>query len=757
MTYRLSTLFIFCMLAFVGTEAVAQKTLPWKKRLKMAEDFKKNGDYYQAAVFYEGIYKEKPDKDLYVYEAGNCYYLLRDYANAVKCLNDVKDKNATYEKPGYKYALALKQTGDYTAAKKAFTSFLSSYIDTDKPAVKQAVETEIQGCDFALNAKSFTNDDVSVSHLDAKINTNKTEFAPIPFNDDVLYFSSTISGVAKIYRSQKSGDNWSRPQTPNIFVGKMERPHFGNGTFTEDGKRFYFTQCDLEDGKANCAIYVMTESAAGWSEPTVLPDYINAEGSNTTHPHVVVQGDKEVLYFTSDREGGRGGLDIWFCTKNADASSNNYTLPKNLGRNINTMGDDITPFYDKAEGVLYFSSNGRVSAGGLDVFKSKGEKLQWEVAQNLGFPINSAADDLYYTVNASHGGGYFVSNRILAPQKVATTDDDVFYYGEQKIRVTIGGLITDANKPAAGALEDVNVKLFLDDELVQEKMLSDGKYKFILKPKKQYTIEFSKEDYLVASFDIDTEEFTENEDVLKDVGLEQEKAVAAVTEPEEEDLQYMIVPAEYNSKDNPFLMPESPINDMTGEEYVGELLDMYNDIMENVANLSPTQMVYYDGEGGDLIPYFQEEIVDNGGTEEPVDVVEPENVVAVVPREFSTEEAPLGTVYRIQVAAVRRYKAYKYEQLNEAGQEFHENIDGGIKRIMVVPVEVAEGEVEGFKSKGAALNQLAYILNNTRFDRAFVIKYVDGERVGEGFRGLDENEGLDNNDGSSLKEDYNGY
>lgn len=753
MKYNLFSILLFSFTLVCTSTVYAQKTLPWRKRIKMAENFKKNGDFYQAAVYYEGVYNEKEKED-YIYEAGNCYYLLRDYSNAVKCLEKVKDKNATYDKPGYKYALALKQTGKYKEAKSAFSSFLSSYIGTDKQAIKEAVEVEIQGCEFAMNAEEATNEDVSVSHLDAKINTNKTEFAPIPFNDDVLYFSSTISGVAKIYRSQKNGDNWSRPQTPNIFVGKMERPHFGNGTFTDSGKRFYFTQCDLEDGKANCAIYMMQEGKDGWSEPVALPDYINAAGFNTTHPHVVNMDGKEILYFASDREGGRGGLDLWFCTKNADANSNNYTLPKNLGRNINTPGDDITPFYDKSEGILYFSSNGRVSAGGLDVFKSKGEKLQWEVAQNMGFPINSAADDLYYIVNASHGGGYFVSNRILAPKKVATTDDDVFYFGEQKIKVTIGGEITDADNPDAGTLEDVNVKLFLEDELIQERMLADGQYKFTLKPKKQYTLEFTKDGYLVASFDVDTKNFEFDEDVIKDVGLEPEKT-AAVDPPvatSTEDIKFLIVPAEYNARSNPYIMPESPVNPETGEEYTGEALALYNDIMENVASMSPQGMVYYDGDGGDLIPYFDEDIV-----EEPIEPVDSEEEKPTITRTYETEEAPKGVVYRIQVAAVRRYKAYKYEKLSNVGNELHENIDGGIKRIMVVPEEVAEGEIEGYKSKGDALSKLAYILNNTRFDRAFVIKYEDGERVGEGFRGLDENEGLDNNDGSSLKEDYEGF
>ncbi|BDS13734.1 tetratricopeptide repeat protein [Aureispira anguillae] len=745
---------------FVGF-ANAQKTLPWKKRLKMAQNFEKAGDYYQAAVYYEGIYAEKSDKPEYSYQAGVCYYLLRDYANTVKTLEPVKDQNDIYDKPGYKYAVALKQTGQAAKAKSAFDQFIKSYPSTkdDYKEFKEACENEIKGCDFALNKKKHTNDAVKIELLDAKINTNKTEFAPIPFDENILYFSSSTTGAAKVYRSQKNGDNWSRPQVPKIFEGKMARPHFGNGTFTEDNERFYFTQCDLPNGKPNCAIYVMSKiSAEEWSDPVMLPDYINEDGANTTHPCVVTTDDKEILYFVSDREGGRGGLDIWFTTRTVGSSSNNFTLPKNLGRNINTFGDEITPNYDKAEGVLYFSSNGRVSAGGLDIFKSKGEKLQWEIAQNLGFPLNSAADDLYYTVSEAHGGGYFVSNRLLAPKKTATTDDDIFYFGENKIIVTISGAITDANYPDNGPLTDVNIKLFNEDELVEERMLSIAEYRFKLGPKKQYTIEIYKEDYNLASFDVNTSNFEYSEDVVKDVALEipKEDPIPTVPDdPEEVDwdaVKAQIVPPEYDSRDNPYSFPEEPFDPLTGEEYVGPYLEVYNEIKNDVANLSNESKVYYDGPDGELLPYMGDvfdDVVEEPIVDTPIEKIYPDD-----------ELAPEGTVYKIQVSAVRRFKSYKYDALGEVGKLAFEDIDDGIRRVMVVPEELTDDGLEGFKSKGDALNTLSYVINNTRFENAFVIKVVNGERVGEGFRGWDEEENSSSDSESTennVNEDYEGF
>lgn len=742
------------LVLLVAGASQAQKTLPWKKRVKMAENYKKAGDYYQAAVYYEGVFAEKEDKLEYTYLAGDCYYQLRDYASAIKCLEPVKDANDAYDKPGYKYAIALKQSGKPKAAKKAFSSFIQSYPSSngDYKLLKDACENEIKGCDYALNEQQYTKDGIKIDLLDAKINTNKTEFAPIPFNDNVLYFSSSSGGTAKIYRTQKNGSNWARPQVPVIFEGKMERAHFGNGSFTEDGESFYFTQCDLPDGKPSCAIYVMNKvSDEEWSDPVMLPDYINVPGTNTTHPHVVVIDEKEILYYISNREDGLGGLDIWYTTRTVGSSSNNYTLPKNLKRNINTPGDEITPFYDKAEGVLYFSSNGRVSAGGLDIFKSKGNKLEWEIAQNMGFPINSAADDLYYTVNEAHGGGYFVSNRLLAPNKAATTDDDIFYFGENKIIVTISGVITDADNPDDGPLTDVNIKLFDEEELIEDRMSASGDYKFKLAPRKQYSVEITKDGFKIASFDINTDKFEYSEDVVKNVALERpvnevEVGVVATTETETDwdAIKAVIVPPEYNSRDNPYDFPSEPYDPETGEPYEGAYLEVYNEIKDNVATLSDDGKVYYDGPDGELLPYMG-------------DVVEVETRTEDI---YPKDEGEEGVVYIIQVAAVRRYKSYKYDPLKQIGKLAFEDIDNSLRRVLVVPEETTADGLEGFASKGEALNTLSYIINNTRFENAFVIKVVNGERVGEGFRGWEEEEGdpeLESGDGETLNEDYEGF
>ncbi|AFC25623.1 PD40 domain-containing protein [Saprospira grandis] len=745
--YLLLSLGLLLLPFMLDAQRAPQKS--WKKLKREAAEFEKLGDNSRAALYYESAYTQKSSKPELLYMAGVCYLKVRDYANAVKCLADVKDKNneKNYDKPGYQYALALKQTGQYQAAKDAFNEFLKVYKGSDQAEMQAKITTEIQGCNFALKAQEYTNPNISLNHLALNINTEKTEFAPIPFSNNVLYFSSSISGVSKIYRSQKTGeDSWSSRQVPTLFAGKMEKPHYGNGSFSADGKRFYFTECDfVKAGELQCMIYIMSQNEDGsWANPQALADYINAPESNTTHPFVITKEDKEILYFASDREGGKGGLDLWYASRDLKDKEAKFSLPKNLGPNINTAGDEITPFYHFPSQTLYFSTNGRISAGGFDIFKSKGEMLKWEVAQNVGFPLNSAADDLYFIINEAHKGGYLVSNRTFDPHKVTTTNDDIFHFGQEGSRFFLSGKIMGEGKE--GPLEDVNIKLFEvidgNEELISDKMLAVGEYKFDLKTKKEYLFEISAEGYPKLLKTLSTEDTQPNEKKQRNFVLPKAK-VAAVPEitPEAPQIEarFIVVPEEFSDRDMAYLLPdEVPLNESTGEPYAedSEVYDLFIKAQE-VAKLSMTGEVYWQDEV--LVPYMSETTANT----EPEETPEEAGIFELY---APTPEAEEGVAYQIQVAAVRKYRAYRFEELQEGPLLDYrlgfEPIDGGITRVMILPLESNADGSEGFKTKSEALNVLSYILDHSRFKTAFVGRYENGERVGEGFRGLDEDAGL---------------
>ena len=141
----------------------------------------------------------------------------------------------------------------------------------------------------------------------------------------------------------------------------------------------------------------------------MLPAKVNEKGTNTTQPHVTMIEDKEYLFFSSNRVGGQGGLDIWHCEV---LDGDTYSKPVNAGKTVNTLDPDICPYYDPKEGVLYFSSTWHKGFGGFDIFKVKGKPGKFHEPENMMQPINSSWNDFYYTVNKEGTEGFFTSNRL---------------------------------------------------------------------------------------------------------------------------------------------------------------------------------------------------------------------------------------------------------------------------------------------------------------------------------------------------------
>ena len=485
--------------------------LSWKKHKKSAEQFFKIGNYTEAAKHFEKAWEKKSDNKELIYQAGECYALLKDYKKASFAYQQVKGD--AYSLVGLKYARALKQDGQYEAAKQAFRDFSYTYEGTDKTLINQLVSNEIQGVELGMRLTGKEEKDVlEVRHLGENVNSLQTEIAPIAFAEDLLYFSSTRKDdKAFLYRSQKQRGAWSKSVAAESLPNIPEK-HLANGTFTPDSKRFYFTLCDANSNGSGlvsvCEIFVLKRLGSGWSEPIRMREYINEEGSTTTHPFVIHQGDQEILYFVSNRKGGKGGMDIWMTTRVIDSDDIDFTYPVNLGKQINTIGDEVTPFYDTSAGLLYFSSNGHISIGGWDIFKSKGKDRQWEVPENMGVPINSSADDFYYTLKPSRKSGFLVSNRLAGPEKVTTIHEDIFEFGKalKKHTLFVSGEIME--KGSTADIQHLNIALYQivdgKERLLQRKKSKANVYRFPILSHRAYRIAVEKEGYIKSTFDFNT-------------------------------------------------------------------------------------------------------------------------------------------------------------------------------------------------------------------------------------------------------------
>lgn len=694
----------------------AQKKLSWKKHVKLAEELFEKAQYADAGDHYRAAWKQKVKNKELIYKAGDCYWIIRDYKNAADALQHVKDQTDKYPLIGLKYARCLKQAGEYDLAAAELTAYINNYQGDDKRFVSDIVQNELRGCELGMELKQSTETPSStVAILGPNINTPETEFAPFPFSDEVLYYSSTMAERAEIFRTQKINGQWSKPiELENFPV--IENNHFCNGTLTPDQKRFYFTICESIESwgglTTRCEIHVTRRVGNAWAAPEKLRDYINEVGVTTTHPFVVHQGNTEVLYFSSNREGGKGGMDIWYATRDINSNDNDFTFPINVGSKINSPGNEITPFYDQAEETFYFASNGQVTIGGYDIFKIKGAKTDWERVENVGFPYNSPADDFFFVKTPSKRGGFFVSNRLFGMEKITTVHEDIFefVYSKPQGLIAIGGVYSSkTEKP----LSDVTVGLYemIGDgtkRFIKNESFSNGEYEFVIEPEKRYVVEAQKEDYFPGTYEFETNDYMTYSEYGAPIYLEEykefseEELLKANKEilKERESSEEAIAQATIKKELEPAIEKEAEKPNKIEREIRTNTSPSDNRKANTVQTSNPdsskTEETGYITRGKSSRDNFE--------------------IITSSPRTS-------GTYYKIQLIAVYKYNPNhsRYKPLNGMARYDTEYIvEKKLTRVLLAD----------YGSYEEAKEQLKKVRLHNNFRRAFMVQYIDGERIG---------------------------
>lgn len=427
---------------------------------ELAVKFHQAGDYGQAAGIWAKLYNEKGKGD-YAFQAAENFYQQRDYRNAASFYLKIKNDFNKFDNLIYKYAKCLKQDGQYDAAVKAFQLFLKLYEGKEKPLWEEMVANELEGCSLALKLAESASDEINLDRP-KELNTEKDEFAVSQLDENFLFYASTANGKSTILASSKQDKNWKKGIIPSSFP-LIPNGQISTGSFNADGTRFYFTICS-NDGLYNnrltrCEIYRMKKIGNSWSQPVRLPDDINAKGYTATHPNVVTKNGREILYFASDRPGGRGGMDIWFVSRDASSEDASFLPSVNAGPTINTQDDELSPFYHSKNNTLYFSSNGFPSLGGLDIFSSIGTMTHWGEVKNVGIPYNSPADDLHFCLTEDEKSGWLTSNRIYESEKLSTSHNDIFHF---EIKPTTIKLNIEVLDESGKIIPKLSLKLFED-------------------------------------------------------------------------------------------------------------------------------------------------------------------------------------------------------------------------------------------------------------------------------------------------------
>ncbi len=521
--------------------------LKWKKKAKVADLLFEMGSYYNAIEIYKKVDEEKPQRLDIAYKIASASYLMRDYNQAEEWYKKMFAIDSTsYPSAMYYYAKSLKRLGKYTEAKAAFEGFEklpSPKKATDEyNAIKEAVEKDIEGCDLGIMVMGEP-EKVVVTNLGTNLNHVLSDYAPFPMGDDQLLFAALSNDslinlkdtsltnperYTRLFVSNKEDDDtWGKAELYDQSFNKGDF-HIVNGMFSPDMKLFFFTRCvENQDLTMHCNIFYSKNEEGVWSE-AMEASALNGKKYTTTQPYLVEEDGELVMYYASNKragdegdEGDDNGMDIWMARVNA--TSGNTGSPVNLTGNINTVGDEVTPFYDVKTKTLYFSSNGHVGIGGLDVYSSmKDEEGNWGEPVHMGYPVNSSVDDLYFRFTKTSNKGYLSSNRGEAQDlKHDNCCDDIFSYVYPPTIVTLQGKLLDGESgdPIEGA-GFVYVYDAENDSLIGTfDVKEDGTYNFKLKGGKQYNIVASGERYRESTIAVDTEDAEEGEVINNDFRL----------------------------------------------------------------------------------------------------------------------------------------------------------------------------------------------------------------------------------------------
>ncbi len=383
---------------------------PFKAYLNAGQTSAAQNDHYAAMHYLGKAIELRPD-------ALQAQYLYAESArrfNAFELAEDAYKKVLELDKKGefpltlYWLGKVCQSMGNYSAAQDHYNQFLALHPDGEQARLAREA---ISSCQWAAGQSPDT---YSLRALGKSVNSGFSEFAPVQAGD-TLYFTSYRFDYNEDTRKPKRKLSKAMMTVKGGRGRPLAKPfnedekHTAHVTFGLNKKRLYYTICEFVNAAdIRCAIYYREKDKRNrWKEPAVkLPPGINAPGFTATQPCIGYDSllQKEVLYFTSDRPGGRGALDVWAAI--VESGENKFGEPISLEA-VNTPGNDVTPFFHTPSQTLYFSSDSRQGFGGYDIYRyAKGSEIV-----PLAPPFNSSYNDLYYSSGADGKSGFLASNR----------------------------------------------------------------------------------------------------------------------------------------------------------------------------------------------------------------------------------------------------------------------------------------------------------------------------------------------------------
>lgn len=478
------------------------------------EAIKKDPNFGEAYIKAAGLYKM----------SGNLPATFDYYKKGLAVLS----YNPALATEYYTFANMAFSAGDYALARQYFEIYIKANPKNSKALA--FTQRQLKNIQFAEEAKQHPVA-FKPQRMGAPLNQFQLQYFPaLTATKTHLVFTARASDNPQsdenLYVSVNRDNVWSEPVSISGNINSESNE--GTGSISGDGKTLVFSSCNRPGSYGDCDLYLSVRNGEVWSKPVNLGKLVNSAAWDS---QPCLSADGRTLYFSSDRgKGGMGREDILVTHLQEDDS---WSAPENLGEPVNTAGSETAPFLHASGSTLYFSSNGHTGMGGADIFKATSTNQIWSQPENLGYPLNTAANEASFFITPDNTKGYYSRLELQQNNKKTASlfEFEVPPVWKSKETSTFAqGRVFDARtKKPLGAnvqLYDVNT-----DELVQQVHADDenGTYTVVLNEGKQYGMFVNAEKYLLKSISFDYTSKKEFNALTLDIYLDPiEKGASAV-------------------------------------------------------------------------------------------------------------------------------------------------------------------------------------------------------------------------------------
>ncbi len=522
------TLTLFILVSTFSFSQVPLSTKS-KKAIELyteSDNYRVRGQNTQAIqLLNAAIEKDKNFLEAY-HRLGVVYYSLKDFEHAIsyfeKALSlatDPKKQKVIYYDLGETYFTM----GNYDKAEESLTAFLKLET-TNKPRIDKANQF-LKNIAFA-KANSKLNTIYKQRKLSDTVNAYILQYFPVLTADQQeLIFTRRLGANNNddedlvVSRKTQSG-RWGIPES---ISDKINSPsNEGTCSISADGRKLIFTSCVGREGYGSCDLFESRKIGDQWTEPKNLGPNVN---TSEWESQPSLSADGRTLYFVSDRRSGIGRRDIWISTLNDKGV---WTRARNVGKPINTVYDEISPFIHANSRALYFASNGLTGFGGYDIFYSTKDTANvWTEPVNMGRPINTNEDQFSLFITADGKKGYY-SHEEARPQGYSVS----FIYEieipeEQQTKFKsnyVRGVVRDrqTREPLAARIELIDLKTNETESLIESDSIT-GQYLFVLNEGSEYALYVNKKSYLFQSLNFNYSEVKDYKPIILNIDLEKAK------------------------------------------------------------------------------------------------------------------------------------------------------------------------------------------------------------------------------------------